>query len=163
MLREYALFLESGINESKANLAAQVAHDIRSPVFALDAALKDMTQLPEKQRVIVRHAVNRIRDVANSLLEKNRQQPGTASITSVTGNISGVPLDVYLLTSLIDPIITEKHLQFESKPDVSIDSELTPEAYGLFSKVSTCGIPPYDLQFGQQCRRGAWGQRERSA
>lgn len=131
ILREYALFLESGINESKANLAAQVAHDIRSPVFALDAALKDMAQLPEKQRVIVRHAVNRIRDVANGLLEKNRQ-PRAASTDSGNGATS---LNINLLSSLIDPIITEKHLQFGSKPGVIIDFELTPESYGLFAKV----------------------------
>ncbi|MBI4655943.1 MAG: HAMP domain-containing histidine kinase, partial [Elusimicrobia bacterium] len=57
--------------EALVNLSAQVAHDIRSPLVALDAALKNTAYLPEKQRIIVRHAVNRIRDIANNLLEKN--------------------------------------------------------------------------------------------
>jgi len=136
MLREYSLSVESKINESKAAMAAQVAHDIRSPVFALDAALKNIPQFPEQQRVIVRYAINRIRDVANSLLERNRQQPGTAATASADGgNAASVSLDIHLLSSLIDPIITEKHLQLESQPGVSIDFELTSESYGLFAKL----------------------------
>ena len=132
MLREYNLSLESAINKSKADMAAQVAHDIRSPLVALDAALKDTAELPEKKRIMVRHAVNRIRDIANNLLEKNRQQ-GKAVSGATT--VIGEPQEVRLLSSLIDPVITEKRLQFESRPGVSIDFELTPESYGLFAKI----------------------------
>lgn len=134
MLREYALSLESGINESRANLAAQVAHDIRSPLVALDAALKHADQLPEKQRVMVRRAANRIRDIANNLLEKNRQKPGATS-TSAASHVSGEPQEVRLLSSLIDQVITEKRLQFESKPGVNINFDLSREAYGLFADI----------------------------
>lgn len=130
IVQEYALSLKSEINETRANMAAQVAHDIRSPVFALDAALKNIPQLPEQQRVIVRHAVNRIRDVANSLLEKNRQQPVNADLP-----LNIAPQGASLLSSLLEPVITEKRLQFESKPGISIDFELTPESYGLFASV----------------------------
>lgn len=114
-------------------LASQVAHDIRSPVYALEAALKTVNQLPEKQRVIVRHAVNRIRDVANGLLEKNRQQPGTTA--AVTSQPSTEPQETFLLSGLIEPVITEKRLQYESKPGIQIDFALTRESYGLFTKV----------------------------
>ena len=110
-------------------LAAQVAHDIRSPVFALEAALKNIPQLPERQRVVVRHAVNSIRDVANSLLEKTRAQAASAGAAD-TGETEG-----YLLASLLDPVVTEKRLQFETKLEISIDLELARESYGLFAKV----------------------------
>ena len=113
-----------------ASMAAQVAHDIRSPLVALDAALKHTEQFPEKQRTIVRHAVNRIRDIANNLLEKNRQQSGTASTT-----VAGEPPAVHLLSSLLDPVITEKRLSFESKPGINIDFKLTQESYGLFARL----------------------------
>lgn len=115
-------------------MAAQVAHDIRSPLVALDAALKHTDQLPEKQRIIVRHAVNRIRDIANNLLEKNRLQPG-APPTAAAGHITGELREVHLLSSLIDPVITEKRLQFESKLGVSINFKLTRKAYGLFANI----------------------------
>lgn len=117
-------------------IAAQVAHDIRSPLVALDAALKNTAELPEKKRIIVRHAVNRIRDIANNLLEKNRQHPKAASAAdNAAGGRAGEPLEVRLLSSLIDPVITEKRLQFESKPGVNLDFELTRESYGLFAKI----------------------------
>jgi len=138
VLREYYLAVESRINISRAEVAAQVAHDIRSPLVALDAALKDTAELPEKKRIIVRHAVNRIRDIANNLLEKNRQQAGTAPAAAAAsgGHLTGEPPAVLLLSSLIDPVITEKRLSFESKPGINIDFKLTRESYGLFASIA---------------------------
>ncbi|HNT97308.1 MAG TPA: sensor histidine kinase [Elusimicrobiales bacterium] len=114
-------------------LASQVAHDIRSPLAALDAALKNTSNLPEQQRVVVRHAVNRIRDIANNLLEKNRRQPEHAPTNAEQG--AAEQPGTYLLSSLIDPVATEKRLQFESTPDIIIDFDLNRESYGLFSRV----------------------------
>ena len=142
---DQAARLESELVVSKAvsDIAAQVAHDIRSPLVALDAALKHTSQLPEKQRVIVRHAVNRIRDIANNLLEKNRQQAGTPAATNTTagGHVISEPPTVHLLSSLIDPVITEKRLSFESKPGINIDFKLTRESYGLFA-----GLAPVEFR-----------------
>jgi len=107
-------------------MASQVAHDIRSPLAALDASLKSASQLPEEQRVMVRHAVNRIRDIANNLLERTRPQPAAAA---------GDPLELRLLSSVIDPVVTEKRMQFGSRTGIHIDFELTRESYALFARV----------------------------
>ena len=120
------------------NIAHQVAHDIRSPLAALDAALKNTGQMPEEQRIMVRHAVNRIRDIATNLIEKSRQRLGT---DPVSGNAAGIrqdlgePVQTCLLSSLIDPVVTEKRLQFKSRPGINIDFELTLRSYGLFAKI----------------------------
>lgn len=110
-------------------MASQVAHDIRSPLAALDASLKSAAQLPEEQRVMVRHAVNRIRDIANNLLEKTRLRPAGESAGK------GEPRELCLLSSVIDPVVTEKRLQFGSRAGVHIDFELTRDSYGLFASV----------------------------
>jgi signal transduction histidine kinase len=110
-------------------MAAQVAHDIRSPLAALDASLKSAAQLPEEQRVMVRHAVNRIRDIANNLLEKTRRRPAAGP------EGAGEPAQLALLSSLIDPVVTEKRLQYGSRPGLHIDFELTQGSYGLFARV----------------------------
>ncbi|OGR80542.1 MAG: hypothetical protein A2X32_00900 [Elusimicrobia bacterium GWC2_64_44] len=110
-------------------MASQVAHDIRSPLAALDASLKSAAQLPEEQRVMVRHAVNRIRDIANNLLEKTRSRPADGR-----PGAAGAP-ELCLLSSVIDPIVTEKRLQFGGRAGVNIDLELTPESYGLFAMI----------------------------
>ena len=131
LVRDYNLLIQSNINESKAAMAAQVAHDIRSPLVALDAALENTSALPEKQRAIVRHSLNRIRDVANSLLEKNRRQQGAPG----AGPDAGESSEVRLLSSLIDSAITEKRIQYGSKPGVAIDFKATKESYGLFAAI----------------------------
>jgi signal transduction histidine kinase len=132
-LETATVLMRSEKDAEMGRIASQVAHDIRSPVFALEAVLKNVPQLPERQRVIVRHAVNRIRDVANSLLETNRQQPTAA--TAGQPATSGKTLETYLLSSLIGPVISEKLLQYESRPGVRIDFNLSRDSYGLFGKV----------------------------
>ncbi|MBI4655961.1 MAG: hypothetical protein HY746_04335 [Elusimicrobia bacterium] len=98
------------------------------------------------------------------MLEKNRQQIKTAPAAGIStdesptsGNhVTSEHLEVSLLSSLIDPVITEKRLQFESKSGitpppasgqewpasvgqvgggVNIDFELTRQSYGLFAKI----------------------------
>ncbi len=129
IVRDYNMSIDLKVKESQILLAAQVAHDIRSPLVALDAALENTTALPEKQRIIVRHSLNRIRDVANALLERNRGQQGISAANPYTGE----RLEVRLLSSLIDPVIAEKRMQYASKPGIDIDFKPTWESYGLFS------------------------------
>lgn len=112
-------------------MAAQVAHDIRSPLAALEVAAGALAQLPENKRILIRAAVSRIRDIANSLQSQQRAQavgdapeaPGAASPR--------------LLSSLIDPVVSEKRMQFRSQPRVEIELRLDASSYGLFAAVQT--------------------------
>ena len=127
---------ELAVLESIANISAQVAHDIRSPLAALDAVTKDVARLPEEKRIIIRSAIGRIHDIANNLLEKYRSVAKTTSADS-NGSATNAtePAGVYLLSSLIDPLISEKRLQFRSKIGVEIDAQLGTSSYGLFAKI----------------------------
>ena len=104
--------------------ASQVAHDIRSPLAALDSLADTLTQLPEGKRILVRSAIARIKDIANNLSEKDRPGGEDDRATSVQ-----------LLSSLIEPLITEKRLQFRAKEGVEIEFRLDAGSYGLFAKV----------------------------
>lgn len=109
-------------------IAIQVVHDIRSPLAALEAVFGDASALPEEKRVLMRSAVSRIRDIANSLLEKHhgpaRGKESSASQEDVSTN---------LLSSLLDPLITEKRMEFRSKTGVTIELSLDAASYGLFT------------------------------
>lgn len=118
-------------------LASQVAHDIKSPLAALDVVARDLSQLGEGSRILVRSAVGRIRDIANNLIETNREIK--ASIDEATGTpvlpAAKASASIELLSSHIDLLITEKRLQYRSRIGVEIDSRMNELSYGLFAKV----------------------------
>lgn len=121
---------ELAVSKAMSDLSAQVAHDIRSPLAALDMAVKNTADMPEEQRLVIRNASNRIRDIANNLIEKYRR-PDAGQVSQ------SVPSSTYvcLLSGLLDPLLTEKRLQFQSRPGVQLDMPLSPESYGLFASV----------------------------
>jgi signal transduction histidine kinase len=127
------LIREQAASEAVLRLSAQVAHDIRSPLAALDSAIKDMSQVPEERRALVRSAVGRIRDIANSLLNKNRELKSMSNAGALTA--AAEPATAQLLSSLIDPLVSEKRMQFRARPGVEIDACLDAASYGLFATV----------------------------
>jgi len=134
-----------------AHVAAQVAHDIRSPLAALGAIEKDLVQVPENTRLIVRQAVGRIRDIANNLIEQHTKNPNRKEHTKTEsqGNnqnelshldnsaidLAPACIENHLLSLLIDGLITEKRLQYRDRSSIEIIFTQELAGYGLFAKV----------------------------
>jgi len=132
--------LQSAISEKLNNLAVQVAHDIRSPLSALDSMASRVALLPEDDRIVIRSAVNRIKDIANSLIEKNRHLKESTLLTSSDGPTTDSNSDSasnQLLSGLIDPLITEKRNQYRSKINIDIDFRIDDSSYGIFARVNS--------------------------
>jgi len=130
------------LQSALGSLATQVAHDIRSPLSALDVIAQSNSQMPEKKRVIIRCAIGRIRDIANNLIERNREIETILKRKNVcipiqprSKELREEQLPVQLLPSLIDPLITEKRIQHRSKIGVEIDEHLDASSYGLFAEI----------------------------
>jgi len=127
---------ELAVQGAVGKVAQQVAHDIRSPLAALDSALRDLAPLPEETRVLVRGAVGRIRDIANDLIGKSRMSSSDGANAAPSPTDAAVEArSAQLLSSLLDAIVTEKRLQFRSRLGVEIDFRHDASSYGLFAEV----------------------------
>jgi signal transduction histidine kinase len=109
-------------------IASQVAHDIRSPLAALEVIIGSTDQLPEEKRLIIRSAVGRINDIANNLLHKSKK-------TNSTEDSNQSSLSIELISPIVDSIVSEKRTQFRERSLVDISINLD-KAYGLFSKIN---------------------------
>jgi len=128
------LFLKKSI---MGEVALQLAHDVKSPLAALSAMEEDISTLPEEKRVIIRSAVNRIRDIANNLLEKNRMISKNAAADKMRSHAEALAesISVHLISSLVDQLITEKRIEFRSKIGIEIETRLAASSYGHFALV----------------------------
>jgi signal transduction histidine kinase len=111
-------------HEAIAKITTQVAHDIRSPLAALNMAISDLMGIPEHNRVLIRSATGRIQDIANDLLLKNRNM-GTIDDSE--------HLSLELVSSFLSSIISEKRMQFRSELKIEIEFVCAPETYALFA------------------------------
>lgn len=119
--------------EAISALAAQVSHDIRSPLSALNMVVGSLRELSEENRLIIRNATNRINDIANQLLRhsKNaREQSKSNTISSP----SAKHLEPIMIGATLDSIISEKRAQLREKMNVEIHGDLSA-GYGLFSLI----------------------------
>ena len=110
-------------------IASQVAHDIRSPLAALDTTLREIAQFPEQTRYVVRSSISRIHDILNNLLVSYRS-------LNVTTEQELSKEETILLSSAIESIVSEKRIQYRSRLGLNINFELGKESYGLFSKIN---------------------------
>ncbi len=129
----------AAVDQSLITFAQQVAHDIRSPLAALEMVTQMTAELSEDTRVIVRSAVGRINDIANSLLMRNESPTDFSHLTSTPGAAQfEKPVEqttLELLSDLIDTLINEKRMQFRSRPGVIIEYSFDSDSSGLFANV----------------------------
>lgn len=121
---------EQSRKEAFWRLASQVAHDIRSPLTALDTALNELDSFPENQRIIVHNAVDRIKDIANNLLEKYKE-PG---VRTHTRNKEKELLQAPVIIAL-ESIISEKRVEFITR-QLHFTLEVEQNAHLLFVKAN---------------------------
>ncbi len=119
-------------------MASQVSHDIRSPLAAMNMVIGQLANIPEAQRLVIRNSVNRITDIANTLLAKSKEQKAEAS-GGPTKTETASMLQVELLPALVDSIVSEKRIQFRDKIGIEIEGDFK-NSYGAFVKISTTEI-----------------------
>lgn len=143
-LRLESLSREKDLNyarqEGAIQSAKQVAHDIRSPLSALNMIASTLTEISEEKRVIIRQVSQRINDIANNLLKQSKVILKGESSEDRKSALSTYSLPTIkitentMLVALIDSIISEKRIQSRDKMNIQIEGNLI-EGYGLFADV----------------------------
>jgi signal transduction histidine kinase/FixJ family two-component response regulator len=113
------------LKEKEYDISKQVAHDIRSPLAALEMAVKNTSDIEENTRLIVRAATDRISDIANDLLRK----------VKLDTKIGLEKKEKILMSTLCSEVISEKRMQFRNESNLNIDFVIAPNAYGLFTNI----------------------------
>lgn len=127
ILREHKRDVEVKRTLAVSKIASQVSHDIRSPLASLKVVLDDLDSLPETTRTILRMSINRIQDIANNLLLKNRNEKNDSKPA------------VTLISICLEEIVTEKRLEYRSNLGISITGDYS-DSYGLFAKIDRTGL-----------------------
>jgi signal transduction histidine kinase len=118
------------------DVSKQVAHDIRSPLSALNMVMTTLTTLPEDERILVRNAISRINDIANNLLQKGKQE--NLSLNSQSNSIEN-NLTVELIPVLVDMLVSEKRMQYREFSGLNIEVELR-DSFGAFSLINSAQL-----------------------
>ncbi|MHB0995079.1 MAG: sensor histidine kinase [Elusimicrobiales bacterium] len=115
LARSSRLESELAVARATADLAARVAHDIRSPLASLNAATRYL-EMPDEQRRLVENTVGRLKAIADDLLYRYRA-PGEAR----TG--AAPKADP---ASLLEEVVAEKRLQYRARPGLKIELSAGP-------------------------------------
>lgn len=111
-----------------ASAASQMAHDIRSPLAALDMLSSALVNIPEDERTILRSAVARMRDIANGVLSRRRSSETFAHLAGRAPQ----PTRPQMLVSTLGTLVSEKRLEYSNRLNIQLEQDFTSGSYGLF-------------------------------
>jgi anti-sigma regulatory factor (Ser/Thr protein kinase) len=92
--------------------------------------ISSLVSFPENERVLIHHAIQRINDIANELLQKGNQirvkhEPGDTE----------TQLTIELIPALIDILVSEKRMQYREFSGLVIETDLK-DSFGTFASVN---------------------------
>lgn len=103
--------------EAVAEVAAEVGHDIRSPLAVLNSFRAKLGAVPEQERSLVVSAINQITEIADDLLSENREARRAARAESST-------LKVSEMATLLESLVLEKRAEYGGRPGLKISCSL---------------------------------------
>ena len=110
------------------NISDQVAHDIKSPIAAIDSVLKNKNTLTEEGRNVIKSATNTLSDIANNLFLGSKNKADNQL------QHSKLCLREESMFLLIDELIHEKKYEYRDKSKtIKIDFQHSPAVINCFT------------------------------
>lgn len=110
-----------------ANIAAQLAHDVRSPLSAIDMLVKSINDIPENLRIALHNATRRISDISNNFLAQYKKPTNQLQVSSSSNEH---------IPSLLESIISEKRNQYIRR-DIEIKLAIFDNAWDVFAHINS--------------------------
>lgn len=100
------------------HLSARLAHDIHSPLTAMEMGLHLITKkIPHKELTILTNGIRSVRDIANNILERYRYSTIESNIsTSIKKYDDGNIIRPILLFSVLESIVSQKKHEWHQQP-----------------------------------------------
>lgn len=125
-LKSEQIRLKTQAQAAVGAMAAQVAHDIRSPLAALNMIVHDLCFISIEKRSILEGAILQIKNIAKDLLGKKANSPSSKKQTT------------QLLLELLENLVMEKKTQYNlDKNNVEIILKTDSSSYGLFVTINS--------------------------
>lgn len=121
---------EKAYYDARKQIAEQVAHDIRSPLAAINTALSDVTSISENKRIMIRSAAKRINDIANNILSQSKHNSSELGSNDLDRNI--LPELIFVV---LDNIVSEKRYEYHNSK-IDIQLKVSPCCYSSFSNIN---------------------------
>lgn len=142
-MKEFVLLKQNQIRtQTLSILSNQVAHDIRSPLSALNMVMHTLTEIPDTKRELINDSLARINDIANDLLTKNKFESQNASYLPLqTGN--NFEKETTKIRDLIEKITNEKNAEYSNNLAVNVQlrlEKISSETAILFPKIELSRI-----------------------
>lgn len=109
------------------DVSRQVAHDIRSPLSAIQSVIGMLATSKESQTQVLQKACERIQFIADDLLAKTRER---TSLHVNHAETSKKPSGECLLSRVVEDIVAEKAAEFFKSP-VKLESRSVTNAEGI--------------------------------
>lgn len=132
-VKNLLIHVENATREATlGKMSVQIAHDIRSPLAALNMNIKNILFLiPDANARLMQSATKRISDIASELLVTYKRNQRTNIATSeFTNNLKDQSISL-----MINSIILEKNIQYHEK-QISLDVDYKDESAYSFIKVN---------------------------
>jgi signal transduction histidine kinase len=112
------------------NVFTQIAHDVRAPLAALNAAASTLGPDAMDERQVLLSAIQRIRGIAQGLLEMKLYRPLPRPSPE---RIAPIPVPVEQVREDIEGIVAEKRSQHRNRPEIQLRFHSEPSANRLVS------------------------------
>jgi signal transduction histidine kinase len=105
-------------------IAAQLAHDVRSPVSAIDMIVKNLTTIPENYKTILNNATQRISDIANNFLSQYKNPDSSTKAVAMQ-----------YIPDILESMVSEKRMQYIDR-NIKLTLSIDDNAQNSFSIIS---------------------------